>query len=138
MSPSLSLFLARRGRRLQIAADELEKIGVLRLLRQIVDLNRVGQRTGDRLVDEDRLAGLENGLYLFEMRPAVDAFEQDDVDFGQKRIDAVDDLDSMFLPERIGESLDPRMAGLDVRAASRKGSPRPWASRRIPAWPWDC
>ena len=61
-------------------SDELEKHGVPVSLGQLEDRDRVGQRAGDGLVDEDRLVRLEDGPRLLQVRPAVDAFEQDDVD----------------------------------------------------------
>ena len=51
------------------------------------DRHRVGQAAGHRLVDEHRLLGFEHGQDLGQVRPAVDAFQEDDVDLLEQLVD---------------------------------------------------
>ena len=60
-----------------------------------VDREQVGERAGGRLIDEDRLA-FGDGAELFQVRAAIDAFEQDGVGFGRQLFERVDDLDAFF------------------------------------------
>ena len=49
---------------------------------------------GDRLVDEDGLAGLEHLLRLLEMLAAIVCLKADDVDFVQQLVKRRNDLDA--------------------------------------------
>src|SRR6185312_6396351 len=97
------------------------KAGHAALLAQPEDLDRVGQRAGAGLVDEDPLAGREDRRDLFQVRTSVDAFQQHGVDFGQQGRDRVDDFNAIFLAQLLGETLDPVTARSDVGTAARIG-----------------
>ena len=59
--------------------------GDLGLVGEPEDFDHVGQRRGHRLIDEQRLAGGDHRPGLFQVRPPVDALQQDGVDMGQHR-----------------------------------------------------
>ena len=63
----------------------------MRFLGEPDDLDRVGQRAGERLVDEDRLVRPEDRPDLLQVRPAVDALQEHDVDPRQQVVDRTDD-----------------------------------------------
>src|SRR5262249_10758960 len=88
------------------------------LLGRAVDLQGGGQRPGHRLVDEHRLARLEHRPHLLQVRPAVHALQQDDVDFWQQRVDGIDDLDAELVAQLLGVAGDAVPAGGQVRAAA--------------------
>ena len=98
-------------------SDELEKHGVLVCPRQLEDRDRVGQRAGDRLVDEHRLVRLEDGPRLLEVRPAIDAFEQHDVDAREQLIDRVDDRHAEFVAQLL------RITRHSIAACGQVGAP---------------
>ena len=89
-------------------------------LRQFVDNDGVGQRTRDRLVDEQWLAGLYHRNSFLQMNPPVHALEQHHVNFFQQLWNRIDDFDthSAQLP---GEFADAIAAGRNVRAARISG-----------------
>ncbi len=100
-----------------------------RLASQVEDRDGVGQGTGDRLVDEYRLAGLEDRPRLLEVRAAVDALQQHHVDPLEELVDRPDDLDAVLLAQVLGEARDPVAAGGDVRTAARIGRHDPHAGQ---------
>ena len=55
------------------------------------------------------LARLEDRRDLGQVRPPVHALQQDDVDFGEQSVDAVDELDASLL-NRLAENLSTRLA----------------------------
>ena len=61
------------------------------MLGQPVDRDRVDERAGHGLVDEDRLAGTEHRQHLLEVRPAVVGLQQHRVDRSDERADVLDD-----------------------------------------------
>ena len=80
----------------------------------------VGHRGGQRLVDEQAFAGLQHGRGLGQVRPAVDAVQQDHVHLGEQFLDAIDELDPLAA-ERLGELLDAVGAEGHVGAAALEG-----------------
>ena len=64
------------------------------LLRQIVNHNRVRQRTGHRLVDEKRLARFEHRNGIFQVRAAIDALQQNHIHFFEQLRNRIDNLNS--------------------------------------------
>ena len=65
-----------------------------------IDRDGIGQRAGDRLVDEHRLVRLEDRPHLLQVRPAVDAFQQDHIHLLQQGVDRIDDLDLVLVAQR--------------------------------------
>jgi hypothetical protein len=88
------------------------------LLRELDDLHRVAQRTGERLVDKEPLLRRDHGFGLGEMRPAIDAFEQHAIDFPAKLLDGVDELHAEIFLKLRGVLLDAVGARRDIRAAA--------------------
>ena len=84
------------------------------------DPDRVGQRGGNGLVDENRLARREDRLGLHQVRPPVDAQEQHGVDLAQQRVDRIDDLDAQ-LADRFDAPCENLHACGNVDAAARIG-----------------
>ena len=99
---------------------------------EVEDRDGVGQRAGDRLVDEHRLAGLEHGPRLLQVRPAVDALEQHDVDLRQQLVDRADDLDAVLLLQVARIARHAVAAGGDVGAAAGIGGDDPHAGELGP------
>ena len=134
----VGVMLFERAGAIDVAADDITHLGVVthrgdpraepergaretrgvRLPGQVEDRDRVGQGAGDRLVDEHRLVGLEDGPRLLEMRPAVDALQQHDVDLRQQLVDRADDRHAELVAQLLGEAGHAVAAGGDVRAAS--------------------
>ncbi len=86
--------------------DDALKKGVLVCFESSTIRRDIVKAGGQRLVDEDPLAGLEDRGHLREVRPPIDAREQDDVDLGEEGIDAVDELDAMLLLDGRRELVD--------------------------------
>ena len=63
-------------------------------LAEFVDLKRIGQVMGDRLVDEYGLSGLEHLLRLLEMLTAVVCLKADDIDLSQQLVQSQNNLDA--------------------------------------------
>ena len=91
------------------------------LARQAHDLLRVLVTRGERLIDEDRLPGGKSELRLVEMRPTVEAFEQNPIHHRTESRDAVYDLDLPLVTQFGRILVDPFPAFSDVRAATLKG-----------------
>ena len=70
------------------------------LLGGLLKTDDVGQRPCDRLVDEDRLAGLQHREHLLEVHAAVVGFQHHEVDLRAELLDRVDDLDAHALEFR--------------------------------------
>ena len=119
-SPTLALcrIAAIPGTEPERRARETRRV---RLPGQLEDRDRVGQRAGDRLVDEHRLVCLEDGPRLFEVRPAVDALQQHDVDLRQQLVDRADDRHPELVAQVLGVARHPVAARRDVRAAAGIG-----------------
>ena len=66
------------------------------------------------------LPGLEHRFGLFQVRPAVHAFQQHHIDLLQQGVDGIDDLDVVFFPKRLGEAGEAVAAGRDVGTAAGK------------------
>ena len=86
----------------------------MRLLGEPDDLDRVGQRAGERLVDEDRLVRPEDRPDLLQVGPAVDALQEHHVDPRQQVVDRIDDLDLELVAQLRGEAGDAVAARGDV------------------------
>ena len=65
-----------------------------------------------------RLPALKHRRDLGQVRPPVHALEQDDVDLGEERLDAVDELDAVVLLDRRGELVEPVGADREIGAAA--------------------
>ena len=102
-------------------SDELEKHGVPLVACQLEDGDRVGQRAGDRLVDEHRLACPKDRPRLLEVGPAVDALEQHDVNTGEQLIDRADDGHTEFVAQLLRIARHSIMACGNVGASTRIG-----------------
>ena len=61
------------------------------------DSDRIGQIGSQGFIDKDAFAGHEDRVGLLEMLAAIEAIEDDRIDFAQEFIDRVDDLDSLGL-----------------------------------------
>ena len=103
-------------------SDELEKHGTLCSFGQLEDRDGVGQRAGHRLVDEHRLARLEHRHDLLQVRPAVHALQQHDVDLRRAaRRSSRRSRRRTCSRSCLGEALDAVAAGGDVGAAAGEG-----------------
>src|SRR5579859_6369436 len=63
---------------------------------------------------------MQDGLRLFEMWPAIDAFEQHGIHILAELFDRVVEGDLVFLLQRLGELVDSRRTGMDILAAAFK------------------
>ena len=91
-----------------------------RLLGGFLDADHVGERTCDRLVDEDRLAGLQDREHLLEVHAAIVGLQHHEVDLRAELLDRIDDLDAHAL-ELLRVFRDARRAFRDILAALREG-----------------
>src|SRR5207244_3603690 len=73
---------------------------------------------GHRLVDEDRLAGGEDGLRLLQVGPPVHAFEQDEIHALQQFVDGIDDGNAVLFPQLFRIAGDTVSVPRNVRAAA--------------------
>lgn len=96
----------------------------------------IPERARDRLIDEDRLPGAQDGLQLLQVDATVIRLQQDEVDLGTERLNRRHDLN----PERaeLGRVLRHTLdAGGDVAAPwgtpRRRGNPRTSGRRRPPS-----
>ena len=74
----------------QCGAAEPRRLGGLA---QFGDRQRIGERSGQRLVDKHWLARLEDGSGLLQMLPAIDALEQHNVYLVEHGRNGIDNLD---------------------------------------------
>ena len=72
------------------------------LLRQTKDLDHVGEIAGHGLVDEDGLAGGKDGLDLLQVRPAIDALQENTIDLSAEFLDTINDLQPILIPQLLG------------------------------------
>ena len=66
-------------------------------LRGFLEADDVGERARNRLIDEDRLTGLQHRQDLLEVHAAVIGLEHHEVDLRTKLLDRIDDLDAHAL-----------------------------------------
>ena len=86
--------------------------------RQFEDLDCVPQRAGDRLVDEQRLAGFDDKARLLQVRTAIHAFQEHGIHLLAEFLDRSDHLQVEFFLQLLGIALHPAGAGFDVLASA--------------------
>ena len=84
-------------RRFAITERRRRKRRAIVFFGRIKNRDRLGQRSGDGLVDERRLARLQAGQGLLQMRPAIVRFQEHAIDSLQQLIERIHDFDTQRL-----------------------------------------
>src|SRR5207249_1484496 len=83
------------------------------------NLDGVGQRPGDRLVNEYGFVRLEDRPGLVKMRPAVDAFQENYIDLLHESVNGIDDFHAVLVAQFLGVAFDAVATRRDILTAAR-------------------